>query len=1584
MAASLIEESEVFAESIGRCGKVLDGLVEWGLEDALADAELLRRVDVVQPASFAVMVSLAALWRSFGVEPAWVVGHSQGEVAAVCVAGGLSLEDAARVVVARSRAVAEELSGGGGMASVGLAGEELEHRLAGFEDRVEVAAVNSPASSVVSGEVAALDELVADCESDGVWARRIAVDYPSHSAAVEPVRERLVSELAGIRPRSSEVPFFSTVTASPIDTAELDGAYWYRSLRERVRFDDATRGLVAAGVDVFLEVSSHPVLTVAMSQSVEAARADGRVAILDSLRRSEGGAERFCTALVAAHVNGVDVDWSPWFEGSGGKLVDLPTYPFERRRFWLDGAGSAGDMSAAGLAAGGHRLLAAAVELAGADEWVFSGQLSLSRLEWLADHRVDGRVVVPAALLCELAIAAGRQRGCTEIEELTFVAPLVLENEHAIAIQLRVGAPGADGTRTLEIHARSGEGRETGNGWVCHASGRLAPVALESPAADQPSSLPPEGAEAVDVDALYDRLADSGLDYGPAFQGLTAAWDHAGGLLGEVELDPDQGAEASDFALHPALLDAALHGFYRLSGRNGNGSAPRAELPFALRGLRVLAAGRTRLRVWLTSPAPGRLSLSGYDEDGELALQLDELDFRPLGKIAEPHDSLYQVVWQPRDLAPAERPADHRRLGPLARPRETIERALALEPIPEVLVVDAARPDGEDLAQVTHRATEATLALLQAWLAEERLGESRLVLLTRGAVAPQPGEVPAPAAAAVRGLVASAASEHPGRFALLDLEPEASLEQVDWAGVVGCDEPELALRGEALLAPRLIAAGSGDWLAPPAEGDWNLAIHRAGSLDGVGLSPCEAGTQELEQGEVRLAVRAGGLNFRDVLIALGEYPGEAPLGSEVAGVVTELGPGVDGLQLGDRVMGLAPDSLGPAVVADSRLLVTVPEEWSFERAASVPVAFLTAWHGLVELAELKAGERVLVHSAAGGVGMAAVAIANWLGAEVFATASEPKWGVVEKLGVAAERIASSRDLGFRERFLAATGGEGVDVVLDALAGEFVDASLELLPRGGRFVEMGKADVRDAAQVAAAHPGVEYEAFDLMGVDPAQIGRMLARLAELLESGELGPLPPLEVFDVRDARSALRKLREAQHVGKLVLSVPRVLDPEGTVLITGGTGGLGAQVARHLARSGARRLLLVSRSGGGDAGAGLVSELESLGCEAQLAAADVADRGQLAAVLAQIPEQAPLSAVIHAAGALADAPVEGLEREQLRRALAPKVDGAWNLHELTAELDLAEFVVFSSVAGLLGAPGQANYAAANRFMDALCSARRAAGLAGTSLAWGLWAEQSGMTGHLGEVDLQRLARQGIAPLETEQGLELFDRARAVGAPLTVPARFELGALREGARAGLLPPLLSSLVRGARRERAGAGSLASQLAAVPAEERQRRCLELVLEQAAAVLGHDSPAAIDPELPFKELGFDSLGAVELRNRLGQLSGLRLTSTLIFDHPTPAAVASLLERKLAADGDGRSNGASPAGEEGEIRRLLASLPIARLRQAGLLDELVALASQDPAEAAQSEDDAPAEIDEMDVESLVELTFESGAAPGDSEEGGR
>ncbi|MFJ1709421.1 type I polyketide synthase, partial [Kitasatospora sp. NPDC088346] len=1168
MAAELLDTAPVFAARMRECAEALAPYLDRSPLELLRSGEDTERVDEVQPLLFAVMVSLAALWASYGVVPAAVAGHSQGEIAAAVVAGALTLEDGARVVALRSRAL-RVLAGHGGMLSVSLPAEQVRERIAPYGERLALAAVNGPSSVVVSGEPAALAELLERVTAEGGRARTVPVDYASHGAQVAAVEREVLRELAGIVPRPSAVPFYSAVTGGLLDTTALDAGYWYRNLRHTVEFEQATRSLLADGHQVFLEASPHPVLTPAIQETADAAGADALA--VGTLRRGEGGPARLLASLGELHLRGAAIDWDAVFGGRPAR-AELPTYAFQREDYWLDDTSAApGDLTAAGLEAADHPLLAAMVTLADQDGVVFTGRLSARTHPWLADHAVRGQVLLPGTAFLELAVRAGDQVGCPGVREFTLGAPLVLPEQGGVLLRLAVGAPDGHGERPVSLHSRTDDGPD--GDWVRHAEGLLTavtgpepePAAGPGPAAD--GAWPPPGAVPFALDGLYERFAEAGFAYGPAFQGLTAAWQLGDEVLAEAVLPQDLHGEAARFGLHPALLDAALHA-------TGLGPAATARMPFSWSGVTLHASGATAVRLRITPTGPDTLALTLCDPAGHPVATVASLALRPAPAVAASpafHPSLYRVEWSPV-------PASAEGVGHvLAADLSEVGAGGAVPPV--VLVPAAGAPT---VREAVHRA----LALVQQWLADERFAGSRLVFVTDGAVATGPDEdVPDLAHSAVWGLVRSARAEHPGRFGLLDLPADA-----------------------AGLIPAAAAAFAG--------------------LAGF-------------TGEDQLAVRGGVL--------------------------------------------LAP--------------------------------------------------------------------------------------------------------------------------------------------------------------------------------------------QLARAADTGDRPP-------------------------------ALDPDGTVLITGGTGLLGSTVARHLvAEYGVRHLLLAGRRGPQAPGADdLTDELTALGATVTLAACDLTDREAVAALLTGIPAGRPLTAVVHAAGDLDDGVVTALTPGRVDTVLAPKAEAAQHLHGLTRELPLAAFVLFSSAAGVFGGPGQANYAAANAHLDALAQHRRARGLAGQSLAWTLWEQRSALTSRIDAADERRLARSGLPALTTAQGLALLDAALTTDLPALVPIRLDLSALRAGAATRPVPALLRGLVGGPARRvaaqpAAADGSLAGLLTGLPAADQQARLLTLIRTQVAAVLGHASPEAVEAGRAFRDLGFDSLAAVELRNRLNTATGLRLPATLVFDHPSPAVLAAFLRAELTGD---------------------------------------------------------------------------------------
>ncbi|MEV5645945.1 amino acid adenylation domain-containing protein [Streptomyces flaveolus] len=1247
---------------------------------------------------------------------------------------------------------------------------------------------------------------------------------------------------------------------------------------------------------------------------------DTQAHVVPAQRKDRPEALALTQAVARLHTQGRTVDWSALFAPSRATAAPLPTYAFQHQRYWLpatSGARTETGIVAAGLTPADHAWLTAVATLPDNDGHLLSGRLSPRTHPWLADHAVFGGTLVPGTGLVDVALAAARAVGATRVRELTLAKPLMADT--AVRLQVRVEGPDEHGHRALAVYSQLEDTPDPGT-WQLNATGEVADATAADDgvqAAPELTGWPVPDTDPVDLGGFYEGLDAQGFTYGPAFRALEELRTRGRVAYGRVVL-PEAAGTTEGYGVHPALLDSALHVLAGITSADDRPQGDAVVLPFAWSDVELYATGSTELRVRIELLEPEDrapvASVLVTDAEGAPVLRARALRMQraTAQQLRAAQDAgaehLYRLDFQRIRLERDAQPETGGE-GLLVLGDGTVAEALGVTAAEELaegaaprrLVVDlTADRTGDPAADARDSAVDA-LALVQRVLADEHLHGTEVVWVTRDAVAARPEDgAGALADAAVWGLVRTARAEQPERLLrLVDVGTQPLDPAILHAALAADGEPELVLRGDGGYVPRLVRAqGAGTAVAVPAgDAPWHLTVREKGRLDALTAVPVDR-SAPLGAGEVRVRVRASGLNFRDVLNALDMV--HAPeLGLEFAGDVVEAGSEVMHLRVGDRVMGLSVATFGTEVRADARVVARIPEGLGYAQAATVPLAFLTAYYALTDLGGLRAGEKVLVHAAAGGVGMAAVQLARHLGAEVYGTASEGKWPALRALGLADDRIASSRDTGFAEKW----HGHGIGIVLNALTGEFVDASLGLLGEGGRFLEMGKTDVRDADEVAAVHAGVRYQAFDLIESGPQRIREMFAILTELLADGALAPLP-YTAYDLRNAPDALRYMGQGRHTGKLVLTAPRPLDPQGTVLITGGTGELGRAVAERLVREhGVRHLVLTGRRGPDAPGAAAVSAaLEEAGAaDVRIVACDVAVRDQVAAVLADVPDDRPWTAVLHLAGVIDDGMVAGQNAERLAAVFGPKVDGAVHLHELTAGLDLAAFVLFSSAAGTLGSPGQSNYAAANAFLDALAAHRRHRGLPAVSLSWGLWAQHgTGMTAHLGEAELARMRRQGAHPLTLAEGLDLLDAALCRPEPHLVPVKFDLAALGRGAG---VPALLRALVRPraelrqAAQSSGGGTSLRDRLAATAEAERGQVLTEAVRREVAVVMGVSGADGVGADQELKELGIDSLMAVELRKRLSDLAGAALPSDLAFSHPTPRAIALFLLTEAFAD---------------------------------------------------------------------------------------
>jgi acyl transferase domain-containing protein/acyl carrier protein len=1506
--------------------------------DAVA---LLNQTLYTQPALYVLEYGLAEFWRGLGVEPVAVLGHSLGEYVGCAVAGVFGFEDGLRLVADRARLM-HGLPSDGAMLVVSASEAEIAPLLAGRAAEVSLAGVNAARQVTVSGARAAVEEIAAQCAARGWRTHALPVSQAFHSPLMEPIGAAFEARAGELAYAPARLAVISNLTGAPLQT--VDAAYWRAHMRGAVRFADGLAALRALDCDVLLEVGPRPVLIQLARQAAAGQGASpGELKYLTSLKGpGSDDWDALCQAVQELHAAGAELDWAGWNRDYARRKVDAPTYPFERRRHWITPSASAS--ASAPAPAGTHPLLGVRRPAALAVGQFDASLAAAGATAWLADHRIAGGAILPATGFIEMMLAAGQavDTRWRDLAGLSILAPLHLPAGGARTVQTVIDESGESGARVRIFAAEAdpsgmeAEGSDAPPRFRLHAEARLAPAAGAPGGPADLAAIKARCPRPIAGDAHYRQLANRGADFGPAFRGVRALWAGADEALAEIDttLPPLAGARP-----HPALLDACLQTAAAvLDGTD-------TYLPVFLDRFECLATDwppHILVHTRLTNPghAAPEYDFTIHAEDGRTLARFNGLRLRNITAAAAEiaiQPWLYEVQWRPAPHSAAEAPAPAGRWLLLAD-RRGVAAALAThiaaaggrcvlaEPGPDFrrisadhIELDPSAPDqlrallalgdpagfqgvvdcwpidlgfGLDQPPAEAAAAQAVcygaaLNVIQALAA--RPSPSPLFLATSGA-APADGATGAPAHGLMSALRKTLQAEFPEiacRLVDLDAAASATESAASLAGeLTRSDEPEVALRSKLRLAPRLTPAPS-DMPACGEDTLVELAAPASGLIDDLRFvtRPRTAPGPD----EVEIAVRAAGLNFRDVLNALNMLPGPRHrLGGECAGVIARAGA-ASGFKPGDAVMAFCPGQSGSFVTVPARHAARKPAQLDFAQAAGLPIAYLTALYGLDRLAALQPGETILIHAAAGGLGSAAMHLARARGAQVFATAgSAAKRDHVRALG--AVSVASSRSLDFADAVLAETGGRGVDVVLNTLNGDFVPASFRSLAPGGRFLEVGKRGVFTPDQARAHRPDADYHLFDLgdaSNADATLMPALLHDLYALLDSGVLPPLP-VESVPYAEARQAFRKMAEARHIGKLVLSHggawARARGPGAAWVITGGFGALGQEAARWLADRGVETIVL---AGPRRRGAAAIADIEARGATVIAAETDCADAAALRAIIAALPAGQTLRGVIHCAGALADATLAQQGADAFRRVADPKIAGALALHQATAGLDLAAFVLFSSASAVVGSAGQANYAAANAVLGAIARARRARGEAALCVDWGPW--DAGMAAS----DRVQRRNLGLTPMAAPAGFaaleRLLDSGAAQACVLPVRRWTDFFAAHPRERRD---PFFAAVLPAAGP--AGAEDpIAERLRAVSPQARRRTVQEHVRAELAKILGADPGIAIAPDVPLQELGFDSLMAVELRNVLAKSLGLALPPTLALDYPTLDALgAQLLAR--------------------------------------------------------------------------------------------
>ena len=1561
MGGELFESAPVFRAAMESCAEAWrretgEDLIAL-LYPAEGAANPLEQAKYAQPALFALEYGLATLWQSWGIEPAVVLGHSLGEYVAAVIAGVFSMEDGLRLVCARARLM-DTLTRPGAMRSISASPERVRAALAGWEEEVSIAAINAPESVVISGSAEAVGQVAAKLESEGIRTRALAVTHGFHSPLLEPILDGFEACAGEVKYSAPRIRIISNRTGEAAKAEEMTRpGYWREHMRNTVLFEAGLRAALATGCKTWLELGPQPhLLSLAKSS-----HPSGDVSWLPSMRKGRSPWLDLLGAMQTLYLSGAEIDWKALHSRSGQPIA-LPTYPFERHRHWFPEMTKSNHTLPPPQS---HPLLGTRL-VSPLAEIQFQSVLGPGQPAHLEEHAIGGHCVVPAAAYIEMALSAaaavtGRP---ADVHSAAFLRSCVFDEPQVLQCVLQGDAAG----HSFAIYSRPQASGQAD--WVLNATGETAPRTLEESLRADLDVIRRRCSSESDARSFYRRFEEGNVYFGPNFRPLTHIWRGDGEALVEFAVSSEVAADLDRYAIHPVALDACFQAVVALLPTEGG----TKYLPVALESLHLagdprglaLAHARVAADSGGGSNASHTAEVRGYDRQGNLLLKATGMVMRPLlesidaqgGAAASPFS---QVEWGP--IEPQANPewkidgvcalyGELDSAGGLAQALEKrgIRSVLAAADmewasvgefiyIAPPVVEDTASLSAERVMELQSASLGECLRIVQSLLQREEGKPPRLWIVTRGAQGPGLSTV---LQAPLWGFARSVVAERPEiRVMRIDLDPASKISAEDLLTCMKSagNEDELALRNGILFAPRLrpIASVAAYPAAPADSENSRLELARPGTIEG--LETVAVSRRNPGPGEVEIRIRAAGLNFRDVLSVLGMYPGKiGPLGGECAGVVERVGPGGGGLQPGDEVLAIGPGCFARYITTRADMVWPKPAGLSFEAAVTIPIAFLTAWHGLKTLAALQPNEHILIHAGAGGVGMAAIQVARAAGAVVYATAgSEEKRAFLRSMGV--PHVMDSRTLDFADEIRELTAGRGVDIVLNSLVGPFVDAGIGVLAPGGRFLEMGVADLRDAAAVARLRSDISYLPFNLASALEAGepfVRETISAVLERFAGGAFQPLPR-EVFPMDRAQDGFRFMAQARHIGRVVLCPAG--DPaaggirrDGAYLVTGGMSGVGLAVAEWLGRRGAAQVLVMGRREPDAQATGTFAAMREAGTEVTVCRGDVANAADVERALRKAKEF-PLRGVFHCAGVLDDGVLLHQDWSRFERVLSPKVRGAWNLHRLTANLPLDHFVLFSSVASVFGSPGQANYAAANAFLDAMAQYRSTRGMAGLSINWGAWSE-TGMALRHGA--LERAAKSGVQSMTTAEGLRSLEMLLAEKKAQVIASSIDWDRYLQAAEA--VPPLLREL-----RARRGADSFQSpsrekprafwlpQLESAAPAQRHDLLLRLIEERVRATLGLGTEQAIDPAQPLQELGLDSLLSIELRNSLGACLERTLPATLLFNYPTLAGLAAFLLGEL-----------NLAGAEGRNRHAMDDTM--RAAPVALLEDIEAMSDEEVA----------------------------------------
>ena len=1558
MARELYETQPTFRKTLEECDAVLSLYLEKPLLSILypqpGENSPIDETAYTQPAIFAIAYALAQLWKSWGIEPSVVMGHSVGEYVAATVAGVFSLEDALKLIAHRGRLM-QQLPSGGGMLSIMASEEKVNQVIAPYSGKVAIAAINGPQSIVISGEIEAIVTVKEIFEAQDIKTKQLQVSHAFHSHLMEPMLADFRVIASEVTFKKPTIPLISNVTGERADESITTADNWVNHVRKPVKFAQSMETLHKEGYEVFLEMGPKPILLGMGRQCLP----DGVGVWLPSLRPGYEDWQQILQSLGELYVRGVKVDWLGFDREYSRSKVILPTYPFQRQRYWIEiNNNLIHNKQLVSNHQNLHPLLGQRLHLAALEQQIrFECQINAFQPNYLQDHCVFSQPVFPAAAYLEIALAAGSNLFNSDnliLENVVIQQALILSKDEIKTIQV-ILTPQSEQSYNFQIFSLDIDPNSSEPKWVLHVEGKL--LAGNKDAELETTNLKAikgEYNQQISPTEFYQEFETRGLYYGSSFQAVKQLWHGEGKALGDIQLPENEVNVANSYQLHPVVLDAS---FQILAAAVGKMDNEEAYLPVEIKRLEVYRGSInslwTQAEIARTTGNETTLTskINLLDERGIVVGRVEGLTLLRTSRQAllrniEPdfHNWLYQINWQSIQL-PQNQSIDFTKSGSwllfspatdigkhlaefleqkgqhciLVTPGENfqqlesqhyqinptnpdqflhlLESSLEQQPPLQGIVHLWSLDSGvEELQKSQELTCGSVLHLVQALVKNQDIENPSLWLVTQGSQSVGNDSLPIEfQQTPLWGLGRVIVQEHRElKCRCLDLDPTVEDSQTVAAILAELlspgEEDQIAYRQGVRYVARLerqqkTNQSTQSGLKIPSQQAFQLKLSEYGSLENLMLQPTDRRSPAPE--EVEIQVKAVGLNFRDVLNVLGllkDYYAQhfgitsaqqLTFGFECVGTIVAVGEGVTQVQVGDEVMvNRIHDAFSSFVTTRVEFVIPKPRQLSSFEAATIPLTFLTAYYGLHHLAEIKPGERVLIHAAGGGVGQAAVQLAQQAGAEIFATASPSKWEFLKSMGV--QHVMNSRTLDFAQEVMNLTQGQGVDVVFNSLNGDFITKNFEILAPGGRFIEIGKIGIWDENQVKQFRPDAEYFPFDLGEVseeNPSLILQMQHSLVEKFEQGSLQALPH-KVFPIEKVVEAFRYMQQSKHIGKVVVSIPDTpklqvpIQAEASYLITGGLGALGLKTAEWMVQKGAKHLVLTGRRQPTSKAQQTIEQLQKTGAQVSVLCGDISQQEDVAKIVESIKVSLPpLRGIIHAAGVLDDSLLLNMNWQQLTRVMAPKVQGAWYLHNLTQNLPLDFFVCFSSMASILGSPGQGNYAAANAFMDGLAHYRRSMGLPGLSINWGPWSQQ-GMIANLDSSYQGRMVAKGMTFLSSEQGLKVLGQLLKQSISQVGVLLIQWPVFCEQLSFGNPIPLLSRLVKETKSQQKiprtkTKHDVLQQLKAALPREREQLLMTYIKDEISQVLSL-STSQIDVQQPLNTMGLDSLMAVELHNRL------------------------------------------------------------------------------------------------------------------------